>query len=128
MQLYTLFQTKERKYFRNSFLNLSNCFCFFTGPKTCKELIDDFKKKYNVDIDMLAGNGEIFLNIMMGSESAKKKFELNIEKLYEDSRKKKIEKNYLLIQVFGNVKDVKIGEKKFDSVSAYIPPIKYYFK
>ena len=165
MQLYTLFQTKERKYFRNSFLNLSNCFCFFSepsepvkmvdseyseklrgpmkaipegwniwdvieikGPKTCGELIDDFKKKYNVDIDMLAGNGEIFLNIMTRNESTKKKLELNIEKLYEESKKKKIEKNYLLIQLFGNVKNVKIGEKTFEFVSAYIPPIKYYFK
>ena len=165
MHLYTLLETKERKYFRDSYLNLSNSFCFFTvpkepvkmvdseysdklkgpmkaipegwniwdvieikGPQTCKELIDDFKNKYNIDIDMLLGNGELFLNIMSNSESTKKKLGLNIEKVYENSKKKKIEKNYLLIEVSGNIKNAKIGKKTFDSVSAYIPPIKYYFK
>ena len=43
-------------------------------------------------------------------------------------RKKKIEKNYLLIQIFGNVPETEIEGKTFKNVSAYIPPIKYYFK
>ena len=165
LQLYTLFQTTERKYFRNSFINLANCFCFFSepsepvkmvdteysensrgpmkavpegwniwdvieikGPKTCGELINEFKEKYDVNVDMITGNGELFLNLMIISESVKKKLELNIEKVYEDTKKKKIEKNYLLLQVFGNVPKAKIGEKTFENVSAYIPPIKYYFK
>ena len=102
MQLYTLFQTTERKYFRNSFINLANCFCFFSepsepvkmvdaeysensrgpmkavpegwniwdvieikGPKTCGELINEFKEKYDVNVDMITGNGELFLNLMI---------------------------------------------------------------
>ena len=163
MQLYTLLQTHERKYFRNCFMLLSNAFFFFSeplepvkmvdaeysertrgpmkaipegwniwetidikGPKTCGELIDEFKNKYNVNVDMLAGNGELFLNLIF--ESAKKKLGLKIEDAYETTRKKKIEKNYLLIQVFGNVPKTEIEGKTFENVSAYIPPIKYYFK
>ena len=163
MQLYTLLQTHERKYFRNCFMTLSNAFFFFSeplepvkmvdeeysertrgpikaipegwniwdtieikGPKTCGELIDEFKNKYNVNVDMLAGNGELFLNLLF--ESAKKKLGLKIEDVYETSKKKKIEKNYLLIQIFGNVPKTEIGGKTFENVSAYIPPIKYYFK
>ena len=163
MQLYTLLQTHERKYFRNCFMLLSNAFFFFSeplepvkmvdaeysertrgpmkaipegwniwetidikGPKTCGELIDEFKNKYNVNVDMLAGNGELFLNLIF--ESAKKKLGLKIEDAYESTKKKKIEKNYLLIQVFGNVPKTEIEGKTFENVSAYIPPIKYYFK
>ena len=163
MQFLTLFQTNERKYFRNCALLLSKCFCFFDqpsepvkildteysekvrgpmkavpegwntwdviemkGPKTCGELINEFKDKYNVTIDMLVGNGELFLNLMF--EAAQKKLGLKIEDVYEESKKKKIEKNYLLIQVCGNVPEAKIGEKTFKNVSTFIPPIKYYFK
>ena len=96
------------------------------GPKTCGELINEFKDKYNVTIDMLVGNGELFLNLMF--EAAQKKLGLKIEDVYEESKKKKIEKNYLLIQVCGNVPEAKIGGKTFKNVSTFIPPIKYYFK
>ena len=163
MQLYTLFQTTDRKFFRNCFLTLNNSFCFFSepsepvkmvdseysesargpvkavpegwniwdvieikGPKTCGELIEDFKNKYNVVVDMLVGDGETFLNLMLGKNQ--QKMGKKIEDVYEESRKKKIKKNYLLIQVFGNVPEAKIGEKTFKNISAYIPPIKYYFK
>ena len=163
MQLYTLFQTNERKFFRNSLINLISCFGFFSeplepvkiadseyseisrgpmkavpegwntwdvieikGPKTCGELIDEFKNKYDVDVDMLVGNGETFLNLMLGKK--KEKMEMKIEELYEQSKKKKIEKNYLLIQVLGTIPEGKIGDKTFKGISAYIPPIKYYFK
>ena len=163
VNLYTLLQTHEKKYFRNCFANLSNAFFFFSepmapvkmvdseysersrgpvkaippgwniwdtidikGPKTCGELIDEFKNKYNVNVDMLAGNGELFLNLIF--DSAKKKLGLKIEDVYETSKKKKIEKNYLLIQIFGNVPETEIEGKTFKNVSAYIPPIKYYFK
>ena len=96
------------------------------GPKTCGELIDEFKNKYDVDVDMLVGNGETFLNLMLGKK--KEKMEMKIEELYEQSKKKKIEKNYLLIQVLGTIPERKIGDKTFKGISAYIPPIKYYFK
>ena len=159
MQLYTLFQTRERKFFRNCIINLISCFGFFSeplepvkitdsddseprkavpegwnmwdvieikGPKTCGELVDDFKKKYDVDVDILNGNGETFLNLMMGKN--KEKLEMKIEDLYEKSRQKKIKKNYLLIQVIGTILEGKIGNKTYKNISAYIPPIKYYFK
>ena len=163
LQLYTLFQTNERKFFRNSYLNLASTFCFFfepsepvkmvdseysetargpmkaipegwniwdvieiKGPKTCGEFIDEFKKKYNVKIDILVGNGEIFLNTMFGVKEEKLK--TKIETLYETSKNKKIKKNYLLIQVLGSIPEAKIGDKTFKDISAYIPPIKYYFK
>ena len=51
-----------------------------------------------------------------------------IEELYEKSKKKTIKKNYLLIQALGTIPEAKIGENTFKNVSAYIPPIKYYFK
>ena len=54
--------------------------------------------------------------------------EMKIEELYEQSKKKKIEKNYLLIQVLGTIPEGKIGDKTFKGISAYIPPIKYYFQ
>ena len=163
MQLYTLQQTHEKKFFRNSFMTLNNAFCFFSepsppvkmedseysettrgpmktipegwniwdvieikGPKTCGEFLDDFKKKYNVDIDMLVGNGETFLNLMFKRDEEKMK--TNIETLYETTKKKKIKKNYLLLQVLGTLPEAKIGENTLKNVSAYIPPIKYYFK
>ena len=163
IQLYTLLQTHERKFFKNSYLTLSSGFCFFNepsepikivdteysqtgigpmvavpqgwniwdvieikGPKTCGELIDEFKQKHNVVVDMLSGDGETFLNLI--SDAAKKKLGLKIEDAYETTKNKKIKKNYLLIQVFGNVPKAKIGDKEFENVSASIPPIKYYFK
>ena len=163
MQLYTMQQTHEKKYFRNSFMTLNNAFCFFSepsppikmedseysettkgpmkaipegwniwdvieikGPKTCGEFVDDFKQKYNVNIEMLVGNGETFLNLMFGKDETKMK--TKIEELYEKSKKKTIKKNYLLIQALGTIPEAKIGENTFKNVSAYIPPIKYYFK
>ena len=33
------------------------------GPKTWGKLINNFKNKYNVNVVMLAGNGELFLNL-----------------------------------------------------------------
>ena len=163
MQLYTMQQTHEKKYFRNSFMTLNNAFCFFSepsppvkmedseysettkgpmkaipegwniwdvieikGPKTCGEFVDDFKQKYNVDIEILVGNGETFLNLMFGKDETKMK--TKIEELYEKSKKKTIKKNYLLIQALGTIPEAKIGENTFKNVSAYIPPIKYYFK
>ena len=163
MQLYTLFQTHERKFFRNSFLTLSNCFCFFSepnepvkmqdseyservrgpmkaipegwnkwdiieikGPKTCAEFIEDFKKKYDVDVEFIAGNGEVFLNLMF--EAAKKNLPLKIEDACKTNKKIVIKKNYIMIQISGNIKKAKINGKILENVAAYIPPIKYIFK
>ena len=165
IQLYTLFQTHERKYFRNSILDLASCFYFFEepsepvkildtefsektnrpmkaipegwnkwdvieikGPKTCIELIDDFNKKYDVDIDMITGNGVILVNFVILNEELRKKLSIKIEDKYKEKTGKEIKKNYLMLHVGGSIFKTKIGEKTFEDVSVSIPPIKYYFK
>ena len=163
LQLYTMFQTHEIKYFRECFLNLSSNYFYFSeptepvkmtdcendpkimgpikaipegwncwdrieikGPKTCGELIDYLKKTYDVNVDMLTANGETIISTFF--ESAKEKMGLKIEDAYLKNTKKTISRNYLNIQVIGNLTEAKIGDKILKDVSAFLPPIKYIFK
>ena len=163
LQLYTMFQTHEIKYFRECFLNLSSNYFYFSeptepvkmndcendpkimgpikaipegwncwdrieikGPKTCGELIDHLKKTYDVNVDMLTADGETIITTFF--ESAKEKMGLKIEEAYAKNTKKTISRNYLNIQVIGNLTEAKIGDKVLKDVSAFLPPIKYIFK
>ena len=163
LQLYTMFQTHEIKYFRECFLNLSSNYFYFSeptepvkmndcendpkimgpikaipegwncwdrieikGPKTCGELIDHLKKTYDVNVDMLTADGETIISTFF--ESAKEKMGLKIEEAYAKNTKKTISRNYLNIQVIGNLTEAKIGDKILKDVSAFLPPIKYIFK
>ena len=163
LQLYTMFQTHEIKYFRECFLNLSSNYFYFSeptepvkmndcendpkimgpikaipegwncwdrieikGPKTCGELIDHLKKTYDVNVDMLTADGETIISTFF--ESAKEKMGLKIEEAYAKNTKKTISRNYLNIQVIGNLTEAKIGDKVLKDVSAFLPPIKYIFK
>ena len=96
--------------------------------KTCGQLIEELKTKYDIDVDMLVANGETIITTFL--ESAKKKMGLKIEEAYgQNSQKKDTQnKNYLNIQVIGVIKEAKIGEKTLKNVSAFIPPIKYIYK
>ena len=165
LQLYTMFQTNETKYFRDCFFNLSANYFYFAKPsdpikmkdnkfddkimgpvkaipegwncwdrieiretRTCKQLIDYLKEKYNIDVDMLAADGETIITTFL--ESAKSKLDLKLEEAYEQNTKKKVQekRNYLNIQVIGNIEEAKIGEETFKNVSVFLPPIKYIFK
>ena len=165
LQFYTMFQTKEKEFYRNCFFNLSSSYYYFSPPsepikmkdsefdnkimgpvkaipegwnvwdkieiresKTCGQLIEELKSKYNIDVDMLVADGETIITTFL--ESAKKKMNLKIEEAYEQNTKSKIglKRNYLNIQVIGTIKEAKIGEKTFKDVSAFIPPIKYIYK
>ena len=96
------------------------------GTKTCNELINYLKEKYNVDIDIIVANGcQILLTFLPGIEEKKNK---KIEDLYYEVSKKEEKKNYLLIQIVGTVSNVKIEDKEVNRASAYMPVIKYIFK
>ena len=96
--------------------------------KTCGQLIDYLKEKYNIDVDMLAADGETIITTFL--ESAKTKRNLKLEEAYEQNSKKKLKekRNYLNIQVIGSIGEAKIGEETFKNVSVFLPPIKYIFK
>ena len=99
-----------------------------TESKTCGELLDYLKDKYNIDVDMLTADG---ITIYTGfSENAKARRAVKIEDAYEKNSKKKIneKRNYLNIQVVGSIPEAKIGERTFQNVSVFIPPIKYIFR
>ena len=77
---------------------------------------------------MLAADGETIITTFL--ESAKSKLDLKLEEAYEQNTKKKVQekRNYLNIQVIGNIEEAKIGEETFKNVSVFLPPIKYIFK
>ena len=60
------------------------------GPKTCIELIDDFNKKYDVDIDMITGNGVTLVNFVFLNEELRKKLSIKIEDKYKEKTGKEI--------------------------------------
>ena len=98
------------------------------GSKTVGELIDYLKEKYNVEIDILVANGaQLLLTVLPGVEKKRGK---KIEDLYyEITKQKKDEKrDYLLIQIIGNVFNVKIEDQDVPKASAYMPVMKYIFK
>ena len=95
------------------------------GPKTIGELIDYLKKTYNVDVDILTVNGVTIIATFL--DGAKKKMDVKIEDAYQQISEKKLDKNYLNIQVIGNINNVTIEGKTFEKASAFIPPIKYIF-
>ena len=94
--------------------------------RTCGQLIDYLKEKYNIEVDMLAADGETIITTFLESGKAKRK--LKLEEAYELNTKKKIQKNYLNIQVIGSIDEAKIGDETLKNVSVFLPPIKYIFK
>ena len=165
LQLYTMLQTNDPKYFRECYLNLNSNYFYFSQPiapvkmkdnkldktimgpvkaipegwnvwdkiiiegsKTCKQLIDYLKSKYNINVDMLSVNGISIISTFL--DGAKAKYDKKIEDVYEEVSKKKIgeKKNYLNIQVIGSVSEAEIEKEKFKDVSVFMPPIKYIFK
>ena len=99
-----------------------------TESKTCGELIDYLKEKYDIDVDMLAADGITIITTFL--ESGKAKRALKLEEAYEKNAQKKIseKKKYLNIQVIGSIAETKIGDKTFKNASVFIPPIKYIFR
>ena len=75
---------------------------------------------------MLAADGETIITTFLESGKAKRK--LKLEEAYELNTKKKIQKNYLNIQVIGSIDEAKIGDETLKNVSVFLPPIKYIFK
>ena len=93
--------------------------------KTCGQIIDYLKEKYNVDVDMLTADGITIITTFTGKN--KEKMETKIEDAYEKNSKKKIneKKKYLNIQVVGSIEEAKIEDETMKNVSVFIPPIKY---
>ena len=98
---------------------------YINETKTCGQLIDYLKKKYNIDVDMLTADGITIITTFAGKNN--EKWNTKIEDAYEKNAQKKIgeKKKYLNIQVVGSIEDTKINEKKFRNASVFIPPIKY---
>ena len=99
------------------------------GSKTCQELFDYLKEKYNIEIDFLIANGEIIISTM-DEDQYKERIGKKIEELFIENSKIKLKDNinYLLLQVVGNIKKTKIGDRELEDVSVEMPPIKYIYK
>ena len=99
------------------------------GSKTCQELFDYLKEKYNIDIDFLYANGEEIISIIY-EDGYKKRKGRKIEDVFFENRKIKLKDNinYLLLQVVANIKKTKIGDAELENVSVEFPIIIYKFK
>ena len=99
------------------------------GSKTCKELFDYFKVKFNIVIDFLVANGEIIISTLDEKEYDKR-IGRKIEDLFFENSKIKLKENvnYLTLQVVATVKKTKIGDQELEDVSVDMPKIKYIFK
>ena len=93
--------------------------------KTCGQLIDYLKEKYNIDVDMLTADGVTIITTFAGKNI--EKWNTKIEDAYEKNANKKIgtKKKYLNIQVVGSIEETEIDKKKVKNASVFIPPIKY---
>ena len=99
------------------------------GCKTCKELFDYLKEKYNIVIDFLVANGEIIISTLDEKEYDKR-IGRKIEELFFENSKLKLKENvnYLTLQVVATIKKTKIGDQELEDVSVDMPKIKYIFK
>ena len=99
------------------------------GSKTCKELFDYMKEKYNINIDILVANGQIIISSLNENEYEQRKG-MTIEKIFLEYSKMKLKDNinYLLLQVVANIEKIKIYDKEYENASVEMPPIKYIFK
>ena len=89
------------------------------GSKTVKELINYFKKEYNVDIFLIKSNdiniAETFLS------TNKSKIDLKIEEIYFNEANKKnikISNNFLILEING----------EFNNIPVLMPIVKYNYK
>ena len=96
------------------------------GSKTCKEMIEFLKEKYNVDVDILQCGDIPLFNIVL--ESSKKNLDRKLEDIYNEKAKFKLEKNYMMIIVVANIENVEIEGEKVEYASVDMPVIKYIFK
>ena len=100
------------------------------GSKTCQELMDYIKEKYDVDVDIIMANEEYEITDTFFKNLHEKKKNRKIEDIFCEVTQSKIDEkiNYLWLKVSGKVKETKIGDKVFKNVSAELPVFKYVFK
>ena len=96
------------------------------GSKTCGEIIDYLTKTYKIDVDLLSCGDVILINTIL--PSSKKRLSLKLEDIYNEKSKFKLEKNYMIINVFASINNVEIDGEKFETASVNMPFIKYIFK
>jgi len=85
-----------------------------------------WKKKYNIDIDILSSGDITLINTFL--PSGQKRLGLKPENIYNNEAKLKLEKNYMIINVIAYIDDVEIEGEKFENASVDMPKIKYTFK
>ena len=107
-----------------------NCSCWdkikVTGSKTCQEIFDFLKEKYNINVDILSSGDVILINTVMPSSS--KNLNRKLEDIYNEKAKFKLDKNYMIINIVSYIQNVEIEGEKIESASVDIPIIKYIFK
>ena len=96
------------------------------GSKTCKEIIDFLKEKYNIDVDILTSGDITLINTIFPSSN--KLLGRKLEDIYVEKAKFKLEKNYMIINVIASVSNIEIEGKKVETATVDIPIIKYIFK
>ena len=97
------------------------------GSKTCGELCEYLKDKYQILVDT------IFIDEIMVYDTfleTKKNKDLKIEDVYADYSKKPIpeKKTFLSIHVVATVSEAKINGKDYKNVNVLSPLVKYMFR
>lgn len=101
-------------------------FIEINGSKTCKELTEYLKQKYDINVDTILIDTYTIYDTLFLLANA----ELKIEDVYENIMKDKTKEktSYLLLNIIGKITETKIGEKTYKNVSVSLPKIKYKFK
>ena len=158
LQLYTSFQTNERSFFRNCYLNLSTNYLFFNIPYEAIKMKDKegyskvIPEGWNVwDIIEIKGpktckelaeylKEKYYVIVDMISVGDKMIYATflsinldnneKIEDIYKDIVKQEFNQksSFLILNIGGNILKTKFGDKTYENISVLLPKIKYIFK
>ena len=117
-----MFESKNRIDDSSNLINIPLKFSIWDsinikGPLITKNLINIFKKEYNIDIDYINSNNECLLDLIENENE--EDINNTIEKLYLNTFKiKSIDKKYLKLEILGTSNNTEVN----------LPRIKYILK
>ena len=97
------------------------------GSKTCGELCDYLKEKYQIDAESIIIDDTLIYDTFL---NVKKNKDLKIEDVYSESKGKPIseKKKFLTINVVARVPEAEINGKKYKDISVLTPLVNYMFR